>query len=75
MSGRSKFWIDDKMYLVDDEVYNYFEQFEDKSQAVLKQHKKLQAENKRLKEKITQLQRQYDDAIIAQVERNKKGNK
>jgi len=36
MSGSSKFWIGDKMYLVDDEVYEYFEQ--------------LQAENGRLKE-------------------------
>ena len=36
--------------------------------------KQLQNENKKLIEKVAQLQKQYDDAIIAQVEKNKKGD-
>ncbi len=60
MSGSSKFWVGDTMYLVDDEVYAFFEQLQtelDKANIAVKFGSEavteLQAEVERLKTILT----------------------
>jgi len=39
MSGINSFWVDDKMYLIDDEVYESFRQLQAKNEELKKQLK------------------------------------
>lgn len=52
MSGCSKFWVHENMYLVDDEVYDYVEKLQDENEAMVAEQRN---EIKRLEDEVEEL--------------------